>query len=305
MTDSKQIFLVRVGTEQHIGTRDGQEDCVGVSDFLNLKLVTHGGVLGVLADGMGGYAAGKLASETAVSNFIETYTYKTPTEEIRDAMLRALFNANDAILRVPESIEHEGKVGTTLVAAVIHNRQLFWISVGDSRAYLARGDNLVQLTTDHSYATELKRQVAKHSITQKEADEHPEREVLTSFVGVPDLTDIDTNIKPLELEPEDAIILCSDGLYRSLTEDEIFEEITGHPQEIASALVQKVIEKKNSVQDNVSVVVLACSLESDGGNSVEQDDEWKEIDRTAHMVGVLFVASAVLGLLYVYFTFYR
>lgn len=290
-------FIVRVGSDQHIGSRESQEDSIGISDFLNLRFVPHGGVLGVLADGMGGASSGKKASETAVQTFVEHYAAKLPGESIRDALMRSLFAANDAVHEIPNREGPERKAGTTFVAAVIHKRDLHWISVGDSRAYLARGNSITQLTIDHTYSTELDRRVHQKLLTADEAAKHPDRDVLTSFVGHGELSDIDCNIKPLALETNDFILLCTDGLYRSLSAEEILETLKGHPQRISESLIAQTIAKKVPGQDNVSAVVLYC--DEDGGDVNRENIETtnkSEFRSTSRFIGTLIISLALIGL---------
>lgn len=299
-------YVVRVGYHQHAGARDTQEDSLGVSDFLNFKFISHGGVLGVLADGMGGYAEGKLASETAVRSFVETYSEKQPEEAVRDALMRALFAANDAIHNLPAASDPDRKVGTTLVAAVIHESKLHWISVGDSRAYLVRGESLIQLTTDHTYKTELNRQVQKNQLPAEEAENHPDRDVLTSYVGRDDLSDIDCNLKPMPLELHDLIILCSDGLYRALSPENMMDEISGHPQHIAEKLIDRALLKKKPGQDNLSAVVLYCDVPAEPAPKGPRGGpgDLVPVRSTNRAFALAMIIAAVCGLLWI-FTQYR
>lgn len=298
MNSYKTPFIVRVGSDQHIGSREAQEDSIGVSDFLNLRFVPHGGVVGVLADGMGGASSGKIASETAVARFLEEYSVKLASEPIRDALMRSVFAANDAVHEIPNLAGPERKAGTTFVAAVIHNKDLHWISVGDSRVYLARGDSLTQLTTDHTYNTELQRRVHQKLLSASDAAKHPDRDVLTSFVGHGELSDIDCNIKPLALQTNDFVILCSDGLYRSIEPAEMLQALQGHPQSIAEALVAAAIAKKIPGQDNASAVVLYCD-ENIGDQLIEANESRANIQSfrsASRFIGFVIIIVALIGL---------
>ena len=135
--------------------------------------------------------------------------------------------------------EREGELdnaGTTLAAAVVHQQALHWIAVGDSRIYLYRAGRVTLLTADHVYARELDREVVAGRIAATEAAEHPQREALTSFLGMPDLDQVECNLQPVPLHPGDRVLLCSDGLYRNLGEAELAEELARpDPQAAASA----------------------------------------------------------------------
>lgn len=295
-------MLVRTGAAQHLGERENQEDSVGFSDFLNFRFIAHAGVVGVIADGMGGFEAGQEASRLAVDRFLAAYSEKRHDEPVRDALMRGLFLANDAILRIPAVKESNARVGTTFIAAAVHGRELHWVSVGDSRIFLVRGEKITQLTTDHTVATELQRKVVQRSMSQEDADSNPDRGILTSYVGTPDLTDIDCNIKGYPMQPNDVLILCTDGLYRTLTPEEIMTEVEGHPQDIAERLIRRVAEKAEHAQDNASAVVLYCEGNdtiSDEARSL--DGQAADVSNTARVLGILLVIVGALGLAFVLF----
>ena len=254
-------IIISPGNAQHIGARPHQEDSCAFSDFEDAAFVTHAGVLGVLADGMGGFAKGDEASRLAVNALVKSYSAKPPSKSIPEALQEGLFAANEAVYALANREGKHGNVGTTLVAAVIHNGKLYWVSVGDSRLYLLRNKSLVQLSTDHIYARELDAKVQAQQLANEDAKQHPDREALTSYVGSDELTFIDQNRTPLAVAPGDQIIICSDGLYRALSSNEISATGTGAAQEAAQALVEKAVSKGLKHQDNISVVVLSCAGE--------------------------------------------
>ena len=133
---------------------------------------------------MGGLAQGGAASHRAVGVFLESYVTKSADEDIPRALLRAVGQANAAVVAYARSIDLDQGVGTTLSAAVVHHGSLYWISVGDSRVYLFRAGELAQVTTDHVYAAELETLVANGRMSREEARSHPDREALTSHLGL-------------------------------------------------------------------------------------------------------------------------
>lgn len=254
-----KIVKIIPGNAQHIGVREEQQDAFGFSSLEDVEIVARNGVLAVVADGMGGLAMGKEASGIAVSTMLKAYTAKMPDESIPEALNRILLEANNAVLNMAKKSGLEGEVGTTLAAVVIYNNdELYWISAGDSRIYLYRGSYLTKLTKEHIYARELTNEVIKGNISREEALSHPDGNALTSYLGLPNLREVDRNIKPLALKPGDYIVLCSDGLYGALTEQEFSEAMNGNPQHIAELLVQKALSKNQNYQDNLTVAILAC-----------------------------------------------
>ncbi|THB64193.1 MAG: hypothetical protein D6E12_15445 [Desulfovibrio sp.] len=245
------------GNGQFIGARKEQQDSIAFSDVREERFSAHGGVIAILADGMGGLAMGREASQTAVDSALMAYGAKTPDEAIFSALNRALVQANQAVFDLAVQAGQAGDVGTTLLAAVIHQGKLYWASVGDSRLYLFRNGRLFQMTTDHAYAKELERDVALGYMTREEAEHHPDRNALTSFVGLPELMDVDRNLRPYPLREGDRVMLVSDGVYGALAEDEMAGLLAGDPQQAAEALIKAVYNKDLPYQDNSTVAVFA------------------------------------------------
>ena len=200
-----------------------------------------------VADGMGGHAAGEVASEIAVNVLAE----RAPAHPDPEALGRAVEEANRAIIVAA----HEGRgregMGTTMTAAMLEGERLIIAQVGDSRAYLLHQGKLQQLTRDHSLVAMM---VEAGQLTSEEARVHPRRSVITRALGTdpstkPDLYEID-------VEAGDRLLLCSDGLY-GMVEDPAIQAImtrTADPQRCASQLVNEAIAAGGN--DNVTVVVV-------------------------------------------------
>lgn len=245
------------GNAQHIGRREQQQDAFGFSEIENAKLVRNVGVLAVLADGMGGLEMGCEASNLAVRAMLREYVKKPQNETIPLALRRVLDNANQTVYQMSQKCGLESQVGTTLVAAVIREGELFWVSVGDSRIYLYRGGSLTRLTEDHVYAQTLERKVLNGDISREEAEHHPDRNALTSYLGLVEISEVDQNIKPLSMEIGDRVVLCSDGIYKVLSDNEIAGLLNVEPQTAAEMLVEKALGKNETGQDNMTVAILA------------------------------------------------
>lgn len=252
------------GNAQHIGTRTDQQDDFGFSRLNNKRFVTHGGIMAALADGMGGMVMGGEAGRLAKDTVLQAYQVKPPQESIPQALQRALAHANQAVVTLAKQAGRLGDIGTTLVAAVIHGHDLYWVSVGDSRIYLYRQGRLTQITEDHDYGRELAEKVGAGKMTLTEAKSYPERErgALTSYLGQAQLAQVDRNLRSFPLEIGDRILLCSDGLFSSLSEAEMAAPLRGDPQEAAETLVTLALGKNKSSQDNVTVAILACDPET-------------------------------------------
>ncbi len=242
---------------QDIGARENQEDAFAFSDLGDQKQIDKNGILALVADGMGGLTRGEEASRLAVQVFLREYEGKKDGETIGECLNRALSIANTAVFDLAFTGEEEDDLGTTLVAVVVYQDELHWIAVGDSRIYLFREGHLEQLNTDHIYANHLLTDVINGKISQKEAEKHPERNYLTSYLGLPELNEVDQNETPLLLKPGDQILLCSDGLYDTLGEDEITAVLAREEDMIAEKMIEEVLAKGKMHQDNVTAIVLS------------------------------------------------
>lgn len=252
------------GNAQHRGDREEQQDSFGFSDLHDAALLAQRGALAVLADGMGGHALGRAASQTAVKTFLDGYPRKTPDEPIPTALRRLLREANTSVRTLAEQEGELDNAGSTLAAAVVHQQALHWIAVGDSRIYLYHAGRVTLLTADHVYARELDREAAAGRIEATAAADHPDRDALTSFLGVPELAAIECNFQPVPLQAGDRILLCSDGVYRALAETELAGELVqSDPQAAAEALVGRVLARQLPGQDNLTVVILAVGGAAD------------------------------------------
>jgi len=293
---------------QHIGAREYQQDSFGFADLSNKAFLEHGGFLTVLCDGMGGMEHGDVASQTAVRAVLDSYARKAPDETIPEALERSVREANNRVFETAEQLGKAQNVGTTLVAAVMHNEALYFASVGDSGLFHVSGGQLRMVNQPHIYANLLDRAVAAGAISQEQAAQHPEREALTSYVGIPALQEIDRNSEPWPLRSGDTILLSSDGMFKTLEEHEILSTVAGkHPRSWPQALVQQTLDKDRPGQDNVTVLAVTLNpVEAAPANASSRKAaplafaamEKKSSNRKL-LTGVLIViAAAIIGFLY-------
>ena len=242
-----------------VGRRDQQEDAVAI-DF------AEGAELGfiVLADGMGGHLAGDVASRIVVTEMFSELKMLAddPTDmeqNIGKILNRAVSEANRCVGHVAELQSGMQGMGSTLVAPVIFDNRLYWISVGDSPLYLFRGSRLFRLNEEHSLANRLSKMVARGEMAPEEAADHPDRACLTSvLIGGP-IPEIDCRDTPIELRDKDILIAASDGL-QFIGEQEIARVVFNARYlpsiDIGARLMKSVAELDDPEQDNVSLCVL-------------------------------------------------
>lgn len=242
----------RFAAHQIQGGREYQEDDYG--------LIERGGpdsdeVL-LLADGMGGQVSGDIASRMVVKTFIETYP--NMTAPIPNRLRACLEAANNALAEAIEANPELDGMGTTVVAVVISQRGLDWISVGDSPLWLFREGQLRRLNADHSMAAVFADLVTVGRMTEEEAATDPKRHALRSAVMGDEIHLIDRSPQPVALERGDRVVLASDGL-ETLSDDEIaciLQTMQNAPlAEVAKALIQAVEKVENPHQDNTTVLL--------------------------------------------------
>lgn len=247
------------GNAQWIGARAYQEDAFGFAGFDARGRAESDTVLAVVADGMGGLAEGRAASQAAVTAFLAQYQARPLEEPLPDRLLAALLAANDAVHTLAKATAGEGQVGTTLVAAAIQAGQLWWVAAGDSRLYFYRAadGSLTSANEPHNYAHHLWSQVPSESPYPDWIDAHPDREALVSFLGLAEIPEIDRNLRPLSLAAGDRLLLCSDGVDGVLTPAELVAELPGPPQAAAEGLIARLQALARPAQDNATVAILA------------------------------------------------
>ena len=248
------------GNAQHIGARSSQQDSFGFADPNDHDFLEHGGFLAVVCDGMGGMEQGDAASRTAVRAFLEGYRRKPPEETIPAALERSVQYANAQVVALAHTLGLLENIGTTLIAAVVKDDTFFYTSVGDSAVFLVTGGHLSMINRPHVFANLLDQAVARGVISQADAERHPERESLTSYIGAENLEEIDRNLAALPLNPGDALLLATDGLFKTLEPEEMRACLDGPSQSWPEKLVARTLAKQREYQDNVTV--LSVALES-------------------------------------------
>ncbi len=242
--------------------RELNEDSWGIvrEEDHHPEVIARKGRLYAVADGMGGHAAGEVASQLAIAVLFETY-YSDPIPDLKESLRRAVVTANDAVYAQAAADEARAGMGTTLVAVVLHQNKAIIANVGDSRAYFLREADIKQITRDHSWVGE---QVEAGLLTQEEAQGHIYRSVITRCLG--HKPDVEVDIFERDLQPGDALVLCTDGLTNVVSEEEIWREVASRePQAAAETLVARANERGGP--DNITVVAIKLATETATGET--------------------------------------
>ncbi|MDO8684144.1 MAG: Stp1/IreP family PP2C-type Ser/Thr phosphatase [Armatimonadota bacterium] len=243
--------LVKMGAKTDLGrVRENNEDKFDFFEPEDEAALATRGAFYAVADGMGGHAAGQIASELALKTIINSY-YADLSNSVEDALTRSVQQANSLIHDTARAIVERSGMGTTLTAAVILGDDLYVAQVGDSRAYLIRDGEIRQITHDHSWVSE---QVRMGAISEEEAHISPFRNVITRSLGA--APGVEPDIYKESLKKDDVIVLCSDGLTGNVQPEDILQiaQESG-PSAAAKALVELANERGGS--DNITVLVLA------------------------------------------------
>lgn len=243
-------FVIHVGSCTVTGKRSNNEDRFVCDPQRHVFLV---------ADGMGGQESGERASGLAAEIIPRVVSDKLANHvEPGKAVQQALEEAHQAIVREGQQQQSSRRMGTTAVVAIEQERQFFVAGVGDSPAYLIRGDKIEQLTLDHTVADALAR---NGTITADQAKTSPWKNVLYKFLGCAEMTE-GAEVRPFTPLAGDRLVLASDGLAGHITHDDLREGARQFydPQAWADHLVALALERGS--KDNVTVVVVAFDAES-------------------------------------------
>jgi protein phosphatase len=270
---------VEVGSRTDVGrVRDHNEDSLLVS-----------APLFAIADGMGGHAAGEVASELAIRTLEEAGIRGIDSE----ALYAAVIEANSVIIQGAADGLGRAGMGCTLTAAVLEEDHLLIAQVGDSRAYLLHEGKLRRVTRDHSYVEEL---ISIGKLTEEEARFHPNRSVITRALGS------DPNTKPdlyeLQVHAGDRLLLCSDGLSAMIDSDTILDVLnaSADPQRTADALIAAANDEGG--YDNITVIVV--NIAQVGSRALQRKKKRFVVGAIAFFIAVVVLVGGTVGGIYAY-----
>jgi protein phosphatase len=229
--------------------RTSNEDCMGLFPDLNLFVV---------ADGMGGHAAGEVASSMAVESLRESLSKNEGADTHSPAphrLEKAIKSSNQKIYEAGKQSPALAGMGTTIVSVLLDQDTAYIGYVGDSRVYLFRQNEISQLTTDHSLVNEY---LKKGMMTQQEAERHPLKHVLSRALGTALAVEVD--ILSVPLKSEDILLLCSDGLSNTVTQQimlQTLKQSTGNLQEACQQLIAQ--GNNRGGVDNITVILIQCT----------------------------------------------
>ncbi len=252
---SEERFQVRIAGFTDTGLkRQLNEDYIGFDQELGIA---------VLADGMGGHQSGEIAAHMAVESVLEKLqsmcepksTESITGSQLLDYVSNTISYSNSMIYQAAEAVDEHRGMGTTLVAVMIQDSQIYAGHVGDSRLYLYRADSLRRITKDHSLVQDL---IDRGFYTEEEARSANVGHIVTRALGTKAQVEVDTLHH--DLEAGDVFLLCSDGLSDMVADwqiQEILKEQSGSLEKAAETLISKA--NRNGGKDNISVILMQVS----------------------------------------------
>lgn len=255
-----------------IGHREYQQDYAGL-------LVEPDQALAVVCDGMGGLNGGERASREAVAALLADYRNNPPGDHFSEFLCAEAAKMDALVHGLQDETGAPLKAGSTVVSVIVRDGMLYWMSVGDSRIYVLREDTMVPVTKDHNYRRELEEALARGDVSREqfEKESHTRKaEALTNYLGMGGLRRIEWNAQPFRLEDGDEILLCSDGLYKSLDVHQIKAMLLDNRASVrvaAKRLVRMALDQAVKSQDNTTVILMEyhnTQSEEDGDGTLLQ-----------------------------------
>ena len=245
---SSNAAVCGYGVLHQQGQRDSQQDAFCVTGQ------EPSGILAAVADGMGGLVNSGEVSQLLADALTDGFAPDPQISLVRQLQL----TVQQAIEKVDAALQScPSRGGSTLVACLVQNGELAWLSIGDSRIYLWRNGGLIQLNREHNFFHDLTLLALQGDLTFEEADADPRRENLTSYIGWGFPRSIEWNEDPVSLLPGDQILLVSDGVYRALSQDELTNCLyKGTAQESVQSMHTLIQKKDFPNQDNYTGIVL-------------------------------------------------
>lgn len=243
-----------------VGTRKEQQDALwfsGMQDMQSfVKATADDSCLAVVADGMGGMKNGGVVSRMVTEGMKTAFSSADRPKEPVAFLQKTLWEINQSVEHYFSECENE-KGGSTVVAVYLDQGFLYYLSVGDSRVCLVHKGQIYQLNVEHIFGNDLDDLAARGMISAEEARCNPQRSALTSYVGMEEISRIDGNEKPIPLEKGDVILLMSDGVFRSVSEEKLLACAAEKDcRRITGKIKEEVVSCHKAKQDNYSVVAI-------------------------------------------------
>lgn len=236
---------IEIGLSSIIGTRSIQEDTI-------FGCGRGERALAVVCDGMGGLADGELASKAAADSLTGAWLESGMISDVPRFLKEEAVKADEKVRLL--------QAGTTIASVIIQGNQLYWLSIGDSKIYIIRGNEMLAVSREHNYRLVMDEKIQRGEMTPEEYSAEEYRAgALISYLGMGNVALMDINRQPFLLQEGDIVLLGSDGIHRNLENQEMLDIIQTNKKDMqhaADVLLEAVESKGKTSQDNASVVIV-------------------------------------------------
>lgn len=276
------------------------EDSFGVSAYQTEDGSKTPVLLAVLSDGIGGHRAGEVASNLAV-NRISQNVAESDGQQILETIRQAILEASEEIYAQAQEDPNRQGMGATCAVVCVAGNRLYTATVGDSRIYLMRGQNIRQISTDHTWIREA---LDAGLLTPDQVEGHPNAHVIRRYLGSPHAPEVDTRLvlhegedpeegrtnQGMPLLEEDQLLLCSDGLSDLVSAEEILNVCQQYPlSDVPRALID--LANARGGHDNITVIILQMNADY----AVRGPQRWKETAQRKTSLGISLLAAVGLA----------
>ena len=251
------MSFVTIGTASHTGLRKEENQDYSAFNAPEDGSVPKEGILLALADGMGGRPGGATASRIAIDVIMEEYYKNIESNNVLQSLNKAFLKANENVIAKGNEDRSLQGMGTTLVVVVLKQNKIYYANIEDSRGYIIHNDRISQFTKDHSVVADL---VRAGYITDDQAPTYPGGNLITKAIGIDADLKLDTDQKVKRMKDDQYILLCCDGLYREVPNEEILKTVKEY--KAPGIICDKLIEKANEQggDDNITVLIAKISM---------------------------------------------
>lgn len=254
-TESQEMNEIKylVANLQGIGQRERQEDSFATANVFDVEKIRKQGLFFAVCDGIGGMNDGFLASKTAIQSIRESFQKIDTKNSIANQLKESMHLASERVASVLN-----GYGGSTAVAGIIYNDDLYYASVGDSFLYLKRGDNIYKINKEHNVRNKKYLScVREGNLNPNICRDNIESAYLTQYIGMCGKMEVDSFVFPLHVRAGDVIMVCSDGIGGVLDENELKETLSlNDPYSMCGYIEGKILAYNRKNQDNYTAIII-------------------------------------------------
>lgn len=244
--------FITIDAVSHPGLKRSDNQDYYAYYFPEEEIADTKGILMTVADGIGGASGGAIASSLAVNTLVTEYYNAESSAGITESLKNAFLKANQAVMARGQDDRNLQGMGTTMTAVVMVDNKMYYAHVGDSRGYIISENKISQFTQDHSYVGNL---VRAGIITKEEALTHPKRNVITRAIGISSDLDVDVSQYYKILKKGQYVLLCSDGLFNVVSDQEILNVVSTIQTPVKSCNKLLEIANARGGPDNITVLI--------------------------------------------------